>query len=105
MNPKLTAEETDERVLYHASLVIDKRLTIREAAKISKWGKTTVDIDVSFRLPQINAERGKEARIILDQNYSERNTRGGVASGQKKKLQRMSENAHMTDGATPQTRK
>lgn len=104
LKPKLTAEETDERVLYHAGLIIDKGLTVREAEKISVWSRTTIDMDVSVRLPQINTERGKEARTVLDQHYSERCIRGGIASGQKKKLQRMSEDAHTTDGAMPQTR-
>lgn len=82
---KLSVTEQDERVEKHADLIIEGKRTVREVSKITKWSRTTVDVDITKRLPDINLQKAAQVRVILDQNYSERNIRGGRVSGHKKK--------------------
>jgi len=54
--------------------------TVRQVADKTGWSKTTVDEDVAKRLEKVNPSLAKEARKVLDVNYSERCIRGGKAS-------------------------
>jgi putative DeoR family transcriptional regulator (stage III sporulation protein D) len=75
----LSLEELNERILKHGEIIADGK-TVRAAALLTGWSKTTVDTDVAVRLKQIDLELAKKAREVLDRNYSERCVRGGKAS-------------------------
>jgi putative DeoR family transcriptional regulator (stage III sporulation protein D) len=78
----LLSEELEKRILEHGELVASGK-TVRQVADKTGWSKTTVDEDVAKRLEKVNPSLAKEARKVLDVNYSERCIRGGKASQAK----------------------
>ena len=69
-------------MLKHGELIAGGR-TVRQVAGETGWSKTTVDVDVATRLEKVSPLLAKEARKVLDANYSERCVRGGKASQAK----------------------
>ena len=60
-----------------------KKATVRLAAKKFGISKSTVHKDVTERLEQINTQLANKARIVLEENKSERHIRGGFATREK----------------------
>lgn len=75
----------EERVLEVANYIIDSKATIRKTAKIFGVSKSTIHKDMTERLPKINPQIAKEAKVILDINKAERHIRGGRATKLKYK--------------------
>lgn len=80
----------EERAIELAQYIIDKKDTVRGAAKKFGISKSTVHKDVSDRLIKINPALAEEVRKILDENKAERHIRGGMAT--KLKYIKKSEN-------------
>ncbi|MDD3766690.1 MAG: sporulation transcriptional regulator SpoIIID [Eubacteriales bacterium] len=75
----------EERTIQIAEYIIDKKATVRDAAKHFGISKSTVHKDITQRLAKLNAELAKQIRAILDENKSERHIRGGIATRKKYK--------------------
>ena len=75
----------EERTCDIANYIIDKKATVRAAAKFFGVSKSTVHKDVTERLKKINPRLASEVRCILDENKSERHLRGGMATKMKYK--------------------
>lgn len=75
----------EERTIQLAQYIIDKKATVRDAAKHFGISKSTVHKDITQRLTTLNKSLAAEARKILDENKSERHIRGGFATRQKYK--------------------
>lgn len=75
----------EERTIQLAQYIIDKKATVRDAAKHFGISKSTVHKDITQRLTTLNRSLAAEARKILDENKSERHIRGGFATRQKYK--------------------
>ena len=73
----------EERAVEVACYIIETRATVRQAAKKFGISKSTVHIDVTDRLIEINPGLAGEARKILDVNKEERHIRGGLATREK----------------------
>ena len=73
----------EERAIDIANYIIENNATVRQTAKQFGISKSTVHIDVTDRLMQINPVLAKEARKVLDVNKSERHIRGGRATREK----------------------
>ena len=73
----------EERAIEIAYYIIENQATVRQTAKEFGISKSTVHIDVTERLTQINHSLATQARQILDTNKSERHIRGGLATKQK----------------------
>lgn len=73
----------DERVLKAAELIVQKKSTIREVAKILNVSKSTIHNDLTQRLKKINKIMFKQVREILEKNKAERHIRGGEATKKK----------------------
>ena len=73
----------EERAAEIANFIIDNNATVRQTAKQFGISKSTVHKDVTERLGQINPSLANRARIVLDQNKSERHIRGGLATKEK----------------------
>jgi len=73
----------EERATTLADFIIEKKTTVRYAAKKFGISKSTVHKDVTERLVQINPVLANEVRIVLDENKSERHIRGGQATRAK----------------------
>ncbi|SHH50509.1 sporulation transcriptional regulator SpoIIID [Clostridium grantii] len=76
----------EERVLEVANYIIESKATIRKTAKVFGVSKSTIHKDMTERLPKINPQIAKEAKIVLDLNKSERHIRGGKATKMKYKI-------------------
>ena len=70
----------EKRACELAVYMIETGATVRSAARHFGISKSTVHKDLSFRLPQINAQLYAQVRKILDQNKLERHIRGGLAT-------------------------
>ena len=73
----------EKRAVEIGTYIVEKSVTVRQAAKNFGVSKSTVHKDVAERLPQIDVELAKEARSVLDVNKSERHIRGGMATRKK----------------------
>ena len=73
----------EERVVELANYVIDKKTTVRSAAKKYGISKSTVHKDVTERLARINPVLANRVRIVLEENKAERHIRGGQATKAK----------------------
>ena len=69
-----------------ALFIIDKKTTVREAAKKFGISKSTVHKDITDKLSKVNLSLFEEAKKVLQLNKSERHLRGGEAT--KKKYQK-----------------
>ena len=63
--------------------IVENNSTVRKTADVFGVSKSTVHIDVSKRLKNINLGLYNEVRKILEQNKAERHIRGGMATKQK----------------------
>lgn len=70
----------EERVMELARYILDKKITVRAAAKKFGISKSTVHKDITERLYEINPAVANEVKVILDQNKAERHIRGGLAT-------------------------
>jgi len=68
-----------------AEYTIDKKATVRDAAKQYGVSKSTVHKDLVERLPEINSDLAQEVKAILEVNKQERHIRGGNATKMKYK--------------------
>ena len=75
----------EERTVQLAQYIIDKKSTVRGAAKHFGISKSTVHKDITQRLKTLNLSLAKEVRKILDENKSQRHIRGGIATRRKYK--------------------
>lgn len=70
----------EERVMELANYIIEKKTTVRSAAKKFGISKSTVHKDVTERLAVINPNMANDVRIVLEENKAERHIRGGQAT-------------------------
>ena len=68
--------------------LIERRTTIRDAAKHFSVSKSTVHKDLSERLREIDRSLYVQVKEILEQNKAERHLRGGDATKRKYQKQR-----------------
>ncbi|MDO5156681.1 MAG: sporulation transcriptional regulator SpoIIID [Eubacteriales bacterium] len=73
----------EERAINVAHFIIEKKATVRQAAKAFGISKSTVHKDVAERLLYINPTLAEEIREVLDVNKAERHIRGGMATKEK----------------------
>ncbi len=60
--------------------IVKTKSTIRKTATVFCVSKSTVHVDVSKRLKNINFNLYKQVQIVLKNNFMERNIRGGNAT-------------------------
>jgi putative DeoR family transcriptional regulator (stage III sporulation protein D) len=70
----------EERAIEVAEYIVNKKSTVRAAAKKFGISKSTVHKDITERLSRINLALAKQARKILEENKAERHIRGGQAT-------------------------
>lgn len=73
----------ERRTIALAEYIIERKCTVRHAAKNFGISKSTVHKDLITRLPGINCDLFEGVRRILDINLSERHLRGGEATKKK----------------------
>lgn len=78
-------EYIEERAIELANYIIEKKTTVRAAAKQFGISKSTVHKDVTERLIKVNSELADSVRVVLEENKAERHIRGGEATKAKYK--------------------
>jgi putative DeoR family transcriptional regulator (stage III sporulation protein D) len=73
----------EERALELAEFIIEKKTTVRAAAKKFGISKSTVHKDITERLTKISPEMADKVRLVLEENKAERHIRGGEATKAK----------------------
>ena len=79
----------EQRATKLALHIIKTGDTVRTTAKIFAISKSTVHKDITERLKKINPALYKEVKNILEINKQERHLRGGMATREKYKFQKM----------------
>ena len=75
--------EIELRAISIAKYIIDKKATVRSAAKQFGISKSTVHKDVTDRLYYINRSLYEEVKPVLAENKACRHLRGGMATKEK----------------------
>lgn len=73
----------EERAIELADYIIEKKTTVRAAAKKFGISKSTVHKDVTERLNRVKPELANNVRRVLEENKAERHIRGGEATKAK----------------------
>jgi putative DeoR family transcriptional regulator (stage III sporulation protein D) len=73
----------EERCVELGHYIVENKSTVREAAKKFGVSKSTVHIDVSERLRNVQPSLYTQVRKVLDTNKQERHIRGGMATREK----------------------
>ena len=81
-------DDLERRARELAVYLIERRTTIRDAAKHFSVSKSTVHKDLSERLREIDRSLYVQVREILETNKVERHLRGGDATKRKYQKQR-----------------
>ncbi len=81
-------DDLETRARELAVYLIERRTTIRDAAKHFSVSKSTVHKDLSERLKEIDRSLYVQVKEILEQNKAERHLRGGDATRRKYQKQR-----------------
>lgn len=74
------SEAIEKRVLRHARLFIKRGATIRSVAAETKWSKSTVDLDLRRRLPELHFELYERVVEKLQYHKTVRHVRGGEST-------------------------
>lgn len=72
--------DIDQRVKKMAELILNKKSTVREVAKMIGLSKSTVHKDLTQRLPKIDYEKYEEVKKLLNYNKNIRHIRGGMST-------------------------
>lgn len=80
---ELTFDDKKERSEILGEYIIEKKSTVRAAAKNFGISKSTVHKDITEKLPHINSALYKEVKKVLETNKKERHIRGGMATKHK----------------------
>lgn len=70
----------EQRAVELANYIIEKKATVRAAAKKFGISKSTVHKDVTERLLQVNPILAEDVKLVLEDNKAERHIRGGQAT-------------------------
>ena len=81
-------DDLERRARELAVYLIERRTTIRDAAKHFSVSKSTVHKDLSERLKEIDRSLYVQVKEILELNKAERHLRGGDATKRKYQKQR-----------------
>ena len=81
-------DDLERRARELAVYLIERRTTIRDAAKHFSVSKSTGHKDLSERLKEIDRSLYVQVKEILEQNKAERHLRGGDATKRKYQKQR-----------------
>lgn len=70
----------DERAVELGKYIVKNKATVRAAAKAYNISKSTVHLDITQKLKNIDPDLYYRVRNVLDFNKSQRHIRGGIAT-------------------------
>ena len=78
-------DAVDLRAVELGEYIVKNKATVRSAAKVFSVSKSTVHMDVTKRLRQIEPTLYLKVREVLEINKAQRHIRGGMATREKYK--------------------
>lgn len=78
-------EDLMERCKVLGTYISENKATIRQAARRFSYSKSTVHIDVSRRLKEVDENLFERVKKVLENNFEEKHLRGGMATKNKYK--------------------
>lgn len=78
-------DAVDIRAVELGEYIVKNRATVRSAAKAFSVSKSTVHMDVTKRLKNIEPNLYADVRKVLEINKAQRHIRGGLATKEKYK--------------------
>ena len=78
-------DAVDIRAVELGEYIVKNRATVRSAAKAFSVSKSTVHMDVTKRLKNIEPDLYADVRKVLEINKAQRHIRGGLATKAKNK--------------------
>lgn len=81
-------DSVEARAVEFGEYIVKNKATVRTTAKFFSISKSTVHIDVTKRLKDIDRDLYSRVREILEENKAQRHIRGGMAT--KEKYQKLS---------------
>ena len=82
--------EIIERVVAEGNFVIEHNATIRAASKVFGVSKSTLHIDLTKRLAEIDRDLSERVKKVLEYNWSVRHLRGGESTRRNCRAKRKS---------------
>ena len=73
----------EERAVELGEYIVENKATVRKAASVFGFSKSTVHKDVSERLEKIDHILFAQVKEILEENKAQRHIRGGLATREK----------------------
>lgn len=83
----------DNRCVELGEYIAENKATVRKAASIFGVSKSTVHMDVTKRLSRIEPSLYEEVKKVLEENKAQRHIRGGNATKEKYKKQKVIDNS------------
>ncbi len=83
MNRKYFNAAADDRCVAVAQYIIENKATVREAAPVFGYSKSTIFKDVTSVLEKHNHALFLQAKEVLEYNKAVRHIRGGLATKRK----------------------
>ena len=80
----------EERTRTLSEYIVEKKTTVRDAARVFNISKSTVHKDVAERIWQIDKDLAERVKEVLSYNKADRHLRGGNAT--KHKYEALKEN-------------
>ena len=78
----------EERSVQLGEYIVEHKATVRAAAKIFGVSKSTVHMDVTDRLKNVDSALFSQVRQVLDSSKAQRHIRGGLATKEKYKKEK-----------------
>lgn len=79
----------ENRCIELGEYIAENKATVRKAASVFGVSKSTVHIDVTKRLSKIKPSLYEEVKEVLEENKAQRHIRGGNATKEKYKKQKV----------------
>ena len=76
-------EDIIDRVIKEAEYIVKTGATVRAAAKVFHFSKSTIHKDVTDRLFELDRDLYLKVKKVLEKNLAERHIRGGEATKRK----------------------
>ena len=78
-------EDLMERCKVFGVFIFENNATIRQAARRFSYSKSTVHVDVSRRLKEVDENLFEKVKKVLENNFEEKHLRGGIEKKNKYK--------------------
>ena len=76
-------DNISERCIKEGLFLIQQKCSIRECSKVFKISKSTVHLDVSKRLKNIDFLLYEQVKVLLKKNFKNKHIKGGESTRKK----------------------